>query len=143
MAVNTNAAYQSAIYDQNKNQYLKIYINNVEIDDAYVRDIELDDPVFETDNFTLGSTTIGKITIEFDNVYLESIDPFDSIYIEQIVETEESEEIIPIGTYYLTTDPENNDDNYTKYTFYDILTKLDKENVFGNQFCVFFFFLCN
>lgn len=129
MAYVTSNNYKNNIYSESSNSYLKIYINNVEIDTDYVRDITLDDDVFEEEAFTLGSAIIQSITLKLDNICLPcQAKDVSNVRIDYGLEVDNNTiEWIPIGTYDVGKEPDTTYSDYTTFTLYDYMNRFDKE----------------
>lgn len=129
MAYLTSDKYKKKIYAEDSSNDLKIYINEIEIDTDYVRELKLNDSVFENDAFTLGSAIIQNITLKLDNECLPcAISEVKSIRLEYILELEDgSTENVPIGIFELGKDPDTSNEIYTTFTLYDYMNKFDVE----------------
>lgn len=129
MAYSTSDGYKKKIYSENSNNDLKIYINGIEIDTDYVREVKLNDDVFENDAFTLGSAIIQNIVLKLDNECLPcAINEVSSIKIDYLLELEDKTiEVVPIGIFELGKDPDTSNEVYTTFTLYDYMKKFDVE----------------
>lgn len=129
MAYATSTAYKNKIYAEDSSCDLKIYVNNTEIDSDYVREVKLDDSVFESDSFTLGSAIIQKVTLKLDNSCLPCLpSEITNVRIDFILDIGNTQtETIPIGLYELGSDPDTSSDDYTILNLYDYMNRFDKE----------------
>lgn len=129
MAYATSSAYKNKIYAEDSSCDLKIYINNTQIDPDYVREVKLDDSVFESDAFTLGSAIIQKVTLKLDNSCLPCLpSEITNVKIDFVLDLGNYQtETIPIGLYELGSDPDTSNDDYTILNLYDYMNRFDKE----------------
>lgn len=154
MAYKTSRGYKRKIYSESSNSTLKIYINDTEINNDYVRDISLNDDVFEEEYFTLGSAIPQSITLKIDNdclpckveevknirivygleVYENNLLSYNDeqvlfngneLYIED--KNKKSMEWIPIGFYDIGKEPDTSYSDYTTFTLYDYMNRFDIE----------------
>lgn len=160
MACETSYSYKRRIYADSSNSYLRIYLNNVLIDNDYVRDFDFDDSCFESDSFVLGSAIIQKIVLKLDNdclpfpareitnvkidYGLQVYDNSKITYNNQEVKINEEElyfedetkttiEWIPIGIYDIGKDPDTSSSDYTTFTLYDYMNRLDIDGYDGSS----------
>lgn len=125
MAYNTSKDYKELIYNEDSEQSLNISINGEIIDYDYVRELKLKDDVFQSNEFKLGSANISQITLSLDNDLVKKLNGFKTVDFEFVLTIdEESNEKIPLGTYYIKS-IDNSNDSYTKYTLYDMMDKFD------------------
>lgn len=129
MAYATSSAYKNKIYAEDSSCDLKIYINDTLIDPDYVREVKLDDSVFESDAFTLGSAIIQKVTLKLDNSCLPCLPrEITKVKIDFVLDIGNSQtETIPIGLYELGSDPDTSNDDYTILKLYDYMNRFEKE----------------
>lgn len=129
MAYITTNDYKDMIYSESSNSTLEIYVNGTLIDNDYVRELKLDDDVFEEEYFTLGSAIPQSITLKLDNYCLPcNPEEVESIEIKYGLELEdESIEWIPIGLYDLVDDPDTTYSDYTTFKLKDYMTRFDVE----------------
>ena len=100
MAYTTTDKYKKLIYSEDSEQVIRVIINGKEINSDYIKNISVDDDVFESDGFYLGSATICKYELELDNEILESIGNFDEVTLEfDLIISDTEKETIPLGTY--------------------------------------------
>ena len=127
MAYQTSNKYSNYIYDENSEQNIQIIINNIPIDGSYVKQLTLDDDVFESDTFSLGSAIPSKVVLELDNDLFDEISSnFNEItFVFSLTEGEDIENI-PMNTY-IVKEVDNSSKEYTKYTLYDYMEKFNKE----------------
>lgn len=160
MAYNTSYSYKRRIYADSSNSYLRIYLNDVLINNDYVRDFDFDDGCFEGDSFTLGSAVIQKIVLKLDNDCLpfpvEEITKVKIDYGLQVYDNSkikysnqdilfagedlyfedkgiETIEWIPIGVYDIGKDPDTSSSDYTTFTLYDYMNRLDTGGYDGSS----------
>jgi len=127
MAYLTTNKYKELIYSEDSEQIVRVIINGEEINADYIRNINVDDNIFERDVFSLGSATICKYEIEIDNELLDTLDEFDEVTLEfDLIISETEKETVPLGTYIVKKD-NNKSDNYTKFILYDYMKKFDEE----------------
>lgn len=127
MAYLTTNKYKELIYSEDSEQIVRVIINGEEINADYIRNINVDDNIFESDVFSLGSATICKYEIEIDNELLDTLDEFDEVTLEfDLIISETEKETVPLGTYIVQKD-NNKSDNYTKFILYDYMKKFDEE----------------
>lgn len=101
----TSDAYKSKIYEPSTRHILKIYIDNIEIDNKYILDFKLSKELFSNDEISLGSVTAQVVELK---LYKESLpENVNKIYIESGIE----EETVPIG--YFNIDNISKEDDYT------------------------------
>lgn len=150
----TTHSYKRNIYAESSNSNLKIYVNGVEIDPDYVRDISLNDDVFEEEFFTLGSAIPQSIILKLDNICLPcDVKDVNNVKIEYGLEVYENDllyydgellqynkedlyyenvsnksiEWIPIGEYDVGKEPDTTYSDYTTFTLYDYMNRFDAE----------------
>lgn len=127
MAYLTTNNYKELIYSEDSEQVVRVIINGEEVNADYIRNINVDDNIFESDVFSLGSATICKYEIEIDNELLNTLDEFDEVTLEfDLIISETEKETVPLGTYIVQKD-NNKSDNYTKFILYDYMKKFDEE----------------
>lgn len=101
----TSNNYKSKIYEPSTKHLLKVYINDIPVEEKYILDCNFSWQLFSNDEFSLGSVTSQAIELKLyrsvipDNIY--------SVYIESGLE----EEVVPIG--YFNVDNISIDDDYT------------------------------
>lgn len=127
MAYTTSTKYKKQIYAESSNSYLKIYINDIEIDNDYIMSFSLDDSCFEDECFTLGSAIIQNVTLKLDNVCLPcKISEIEKFKITYGLELEdETIEWLPVGEYILGEEPDTTESDYTTFKLYDYMNKFD------------------
>lgn len=101
----TSDNYKSLIYEASTRHLLKIYINDVEIDKKYILDCKPSQPLFNSDEFKLGSVTSQAIELKLYKTAVPEI--INKVYIESGI----TGEIVPVG--YFNVDEINKDDDYT------------------------------
>ncbi|MCI9434784.1 MAG: hypothetical protein HFI86_05910 [Bacilli bacterium] len=129
MAYLTSDKYKKKIYADVSYHYLKIFVNETQIDNDYVRDLTLDDDVFEEDKFTLGSAIPQVIVLKLDNICLPcQPNKVNNIKIEYGLEVDDNEvEWLPIGEYDIVKEPDITYSDYTTFTLNDYMNRFDKE----------------
>lgn len=127
MAYTTSNKYKQFIYDENSEQMIDIIINGTTINRSYIRSFKLNDEIFESDTFSLGSAITSKITIELDNALFEDIKTsFDAMTIIFKLKTDVGIEIVPMGRYIIKEKDDSSSD-FTKFVLYDYMDKFDDE----------------
>ena len=124
MAYITSDDYKTLIYDEDSIQEIDIYINNIAINKDYVKSINYNDNIFESDNFSLGSTTISQFEVELSNDIYNDFHDFNEMRFEYKLIIGSSEEIIPLGTYIIK-ERDNSSSDYTKFKLYDYMDKFN------------------
>ena len=98
----TSDNYKAKIYEPSTRHLLKIYINDIEIEEKYILDFKLSHQLFSNNEFALGSVTAQSIELKL----YKTVVP-DKIYIESGI----AGEIVPIG--YFNVDDISKDDDFT------------------------------
>ena len=101
----TSNNYKSKIYEPSTRHLLKIYIDNVLIDNKYVLGVKPSQELFSNDEFTLGSITAKAIELKLHKSVVPN--QINRVYIVSGIENEE----VPIG--YFNVDDISKEDNYT------------------------------
>lgn len=101
----TSDNYKLKIYEPSTKHLLKVYINDIEIEEKYILDFKLSHQLFSNDEFTLGSVTAQSIELK---LYKTAVpETINKIYIESGI----AEEKVPIG--YFNVDDISKDDDFT------------------------------
>ena len=101
----TSNNYKLKIYESSTKHLLKIYINNIEIDKRYILDFKLSKPLFNNDEFTLGSVTSQGVELKLHKTAIPDV--INNIYIESGI----IGETVPIG--YFNLEEIAKEDDYT------------------------------
>ncbi|MCI9087549.1 MAG: hypothetical protein HFJ32_03210 [Clostridia bacterium] len=101
----TSDEYKSLVYRPSTRHLLKVYINDVEINEKYILDCKLLQPLFSNDEFTLGTVTSQFVELK---LYKQVVpDKVNKVYIESGI----ADEAIPIG--YFNVEEISKEDDYT------------------------------
>ncbi|HIQ90995.1 MAG TPA: hypothetical protein IAB27_05175 [Candidatus Coprosoma intestinipullorum] len=127
MAYKTSDLYKKRVFSSDPLSNIRIKMNGEEIDYNYLKELKLDDSCFESENFALGSAIIQTVKLTMDNRGFK-VKPEDitsvSIDYGQILE-DGTTEWIPIGIYDVGKEPDTSAAEYTKFTLYDYMNRLD------------------
>ena len=101
----TSNEYKLKVYEPSTIHLLKVYINDVEIDKKYILDIKISQPIFNNDQFCLGSVTSKAVELK---LYKTAVpEQIHRVYIESGIIGES----IPIG--YFNLEEISMSDDYT------------------------------
>lgn len=101
----TSSNYKLKVYESSTKHVLKVYINNIEIDRKYILDCKLSKPLFNNDEFILGSVASQGVELK---LYKTAVpDVINKIYVESGI----TGELVPLG--FFNVDEISKDDDYT------------------------------
>ncbi len=101
----TSDNYKLKIYEPSTKHILKVFINDIEVDQKYILDCKLSQTLFSNDEFNLGSVTAKAVELK---LYKSAIpETINKIYIESGI----TGETVPIG--YFNVDDISINDDYT------------------------------
>ena len=127
MAYPTSDLYKQSVFSSDPVSNIRIKMNGVEIDYDYLKELKLDDSCFESDTFTLGSAIISTVELTVDNNgFSGNPEDITSVSIDygQMLD-DGTTEWIPIGLYDIGKEPDTSSSEYTKFTLYDYMNRLD------------------
>ncbi len=127
MAYSTSTQYKENIYSEDSKQTLDVRIDNTDIESKYIKSISQKDAIFESNNFSLGSTIKNQYVITIDNEALKNVKDYNNIVLNFNLIIDKVEESVPLGAF-LMDKKEDGSNNSTKLTIVDYMKKL--ENVF-------------
>lgn len=114
--------WKQKIYEEDTQHTLKIYINNVEVNQDYILGFNINQKLFSDDQIALGSTPFKSIELQlYKDAVTENIS---EIKVEYGILIDNEYELIPIGTFRLEKPQESSDDTIT-ITAVDYMNKFE------------------
>lgn len=122
--LNDRTKYENAIYTNEVERTLLMYINNVLINGSYIKSLSYNAEIFDNNKISLGSALVDEIKVSINKEGVPNLNDINEFYFEEKITYEDgTSDTIPIGYFYSL--PNNIDASSNDFINFNLKSKME------------------